>query len=346
MSSEREIPLADFYEQLSLLLKAKLPLPECLAQLSSATRDAQFANALKAISTATTSGEPLADAMARHPQLFRPQDVALIRDAEQCDGLPELLLELAEFARADRVLVDRCREAIAYPCFVIFFAMAVFWFVFCFVVPRFALAFYDFSDGDALPAITQQLLAASDLLIKGGTPLAIAYVLLAALVLWSFGRGRGAYALCYGVLRRMPGTTTVMRETDYTRLCRLWQLYLRRGLPLVEAIPHSRHLLGKGPLNRNLLSWEHAAQQGRDLPEALRSSGADGLLAMTLSSGNEGHWDSLAEMYDTRAESAKHRLVTLWSLVGAIAMGLTTLWVAVAMFSPLIQMIELLRLLP
>lgn len=338
MSSEREIPVADLYEQLSLLLKARLPLPDCLQQLGQATRDAKFATALRAMSANTAAGEPLADAMARHPQLFRSEDVALIRASEQGDTLPELFFELAEFARADQRLVDRCREAVAYPCFVIFFAIAVFWAVFTFVVPQFAAAFYDFSDGCALPAATKAMIRSSELLIAGGMAWIVLYALLATVVFWSFGRSRGAYALSMWMVRRMPGALSVMRETDYTRLCRLWHLYLRRGLPLLDAIPHTRRLLVGGPLEKSLITWERAAREGRDLSETLRNTGADGLLAVTLTRGAAGNFDTLAGMYDTRAESAKHNLVLAWALAAGSAMGLTTLAVAIAMFSPLIRM--------
>ena len=341
--SEREIPVADFYEQLSLLLKARLPLPECLEQLGRATRDATFTDAFRQMAADSTAGQPLADAMAKHPGLFDREDVALIRDAERGDGLPDLLFELAEFARTDQRLIDRCREAIAYPCFVIFFAGAILWFVFVFVVPGFASAFHDFSDGHAYSTATERIFHMMTVLENPA--LVAVYLVLSLVVLWSFGRGRKAYAASYWFIRRMPGANAVMRETDYTRLCRLWHLYLERGLPLAQAIPHSRRLLASGPLAASLVAWENAVNQGRDLVDTVRSSGGDGLFAMTLSR-DTGHWDSLAEMYDARAESARDRLVLLWSVVAGTAMALIALWVAMTMFSPLIQMIEMLRILP
>jgi type IV pilus assembly protein PilC len=291
------------------------------------------------MSASTAAGAPLADAMARHPQLFRKEDVALIRASEQSDGLPELFFELAEFARADQQLVDRCREAVAYPCVVIFFAFGVFGFVFTMVIPRFSRAFYDFSDGAALPPPTQAMIRTSELLIDGGPILGVIFALCAILALWGFGRGRSAYAASMWIVQRMPGAFGVMRETDYTRLCRLWHLYLRRGIPMVDAIAHTRRLLTGGPLSKSLADWERAAKQGRDLAETLRSTGADGLLAITISRGKESHFATLTEMYEARAEAARRNLVLVWSAVAGTAMGLATLAVTVAMFSPLIRMI-------
>ena len=79
--------IADFYQQLALLIQGNLPLPDSVRQLGVNFHRKGFRQALAAVSEATAKGQPLHEALAVWPQYFQPFHVRLIATGEASGAL-------------------------------------------------------------------------------------------------------------------------------------------------------------------------------------------------------------------------------------------------------------------
>ena len=74
----RASDIADFYQQLALLVRSELPLPDSLIELAKYCPRRDFQEAVLAASDRVAKGEKLADAVAQSPRFFDPFHVQLI----------------------------------------------------------------------------------------------------------------------------------------------------------------------------------------------------------------------------------------------------------------------------
>ena len=99
------------------------------------------------------AGLPLSDALERHPKVFSPLYVAMVRAGETGGVLEDSLLRIADQLEKEDALRRQVRAAMMYPAVVISFALIVLLALVAFIVPIFAKVFKEF--GGELPALTK-----------------------------------------------------------------------------------------------------------------------------------------------------------------------------------------------
>ena len=91
--------------------------------------------------------------MARHPKVFGPLYVAMVRAGETGGVLEECLMRVADQLEKDAALRRQVRAAMIYPALVITFAVTVLMALVAFLIPVFVGVFKQFPG--KLPALTQ-----------------------------------------------------------------------------------------------------------------------------------------------------------------------------------------------
>src|SRR4051794_19844358 len=104
-------------------------------------------------------GQLLSGALERHPKVFNPLYVAMVRAGEAGGVLEESLERVAAQLEADDSLRRQVKAAMMYPAVVLSFALIVLVALIAFIVPVFVGVFKDF--GGDLPAITRFTVALS-----------------------------------------------------------------------------------------------------------------------------------------------------------------------------------------
>ena len=181
-----------FTLDLALLLKAGARLDDGLELLAGDTDVGGLRPTVSKVRAAILSGESFGEALARHPHLFPPMYVALVRVGEASGTLGEILEVLAaERARAE-ALRRRLGDALRYPAFVLLAAMAVLLFFLLFVLPQFAAVLRDFNA--KLDPVVLIFIGISEFLRAHGDVLGIAIALGIAGIwlLWRRPKPRGS----------------------------------------------------------------------------------------------------------------------------------------------------------
>src|SRR6185369_16036293 len=190
-----------FTLDLALLLKAGARLDDGLELLAGDTDVGGLRPTVSKIRAAILSGESFGEALSRHPHLFPPMYVALVRVGEASGTLGEILEVLAAERARNEALRRKLGDALRYPAFVLLAAVCVLLFFLLFVLPQFASVLRDFNA--KLDPIVLMFISMSEFLRANGTVLAVALALFIA-AFWLMLRRPTTRAAMVTQLSRMP----------------------------------------------------------------------------------------------------------------------------------------------
>ena len=166
LSTER-VTLEDmllFSRQMYTLLKAGVPILKSLAALQESATRVGFANMLQDVRASLDSGRDLSSSMRRHPKVFGPFYISMVRVGELTGALEEIFLRLFNHIEFEREIKDQVAQALRYPIFVIVVMGVAVVIVNVFVIPAFARIFASFKA--ELPLMTRALLGFSDFMVN------------------------------------------------------------------------------------------------------------------------------------------------------------------------------------
>src|SRR3989344_2450015 len=113
---QREIVI--FSRQLSTLFEAKVPVVQSLRTLAAETGSQTLRAVIAEIIENVSGGSSLSQALARHPEIFSPFYVNMVRAGEESGKLEEGFLYLADYLERSFALPSKARNALIYPAFV------------------------------------------------------------------------------------------------------------------------------------------------------------------------------------------------------------------------------------
>jgi type II secretory pathway component PulF len=149
--------LVDFFFQLSVLLKAGVPLLKGLDLIANDIDNSKFKSILRNVAAQVQSGSSFAEAVAGFPNCFPPVAVALLKVAEKSGTLPEICAELRRYIDwLDKLYAD-IKQALVYPSILIGATIAFMFVIFTFVMPKFIKILEEIKV--PLPWLTKQVIA-------------------------------------------------------------------------------------------------------------------------------------------------------------------------------------------
>ena len=152
--------------QFATLVRAGLPIEECLQALTEQSESARARKILAAVRTKVREGQPLAHALGEFPASFPLLYRHLIEAGEQSGRLSVILERLADYTEQRQALTQKVWVAFLYPALVTVVALVVVGGLLVYVVPQIAQVFVD--SGAPLPWATRALIAMSHVAKKVG----------------------------------------------------------------------------------------------------------------------------------------------------------------------------------
>src|ERR1051325_1854925 len=147
--------------QLATMISSGMTLLRAFYVLEEQIENPLLRDTVGAVREDIESGLSFSEALGKHPKIFNPLYVAMVRAGEAGGVLEESLARLADQLEKDDSLRRQVKSAMAYPTVVLTFALAVLIGLIAFIVPVFVGVFKDF--GGELPAITKMTVNLSKL---------------------------------------------------------------------------------------------------------------------------------------------------------------------------------------
>jgi len=259
--------LLDFTRMLGQLLRAGIPLFESLVIIEEKYHHHRFHPLLMDLCDALKTGLSLSEALSRYPGSFDPIYIAMVHAGEQTASLPTIFEELCGLLHRQQKLKKQLFAAAAYPLFLGSFCVLVFFALLLFVIPSMKNLF----EGRTLHPITQFVFGASDFVTTQGSWLGVGVLMFLTLLM---------LALRHPVLRqnldaivlKIPFVGEFLREAATIRFCRTSSLLLSGGLPILQTLQLSRHVMKNRLLEEVIVRAEQKVSEGKPLSEELRSS--------------------------------------------------------------------------
>ncbi len=145
--------------QMHTLMKAGVPISRGMLGLIESTRNAALAETLRDVQLNLESGRDLASALARHPRIFSPLFISMVRVGETTGQLDEAFLRITQYLEADKETRERVKAAVRYPIIVLVAIGIAIGIMNVFVIPEFAKLFA--SQKLELPWQTQVIISVS-----------------------------------------------------------------------------------------------------------------------------------------------------------------------------------------
>ena len=218
--------------QLSIELRAGLPLVSALHLVAENEEDKQLKRLLTEVADDVHAGHHLADAFAaRGPGLPRTF-IETVRAGEESGKLDETFEKLQKYYENADMVASKVASAMVYPIMLISVAIIVIAIIMIFAVPVFEQSFSGM--GNELPVPTKLLIAMSNFMVNNWM-LLLAILAALGLALFFYGKtdhGRHVYAR---LALTFPGISIVTRMNAASQFSATLSTMLASGLPMVSA---------------------------------------------------------------------------------------------------------------
>lgn len=262
--------LAAFYEKMSEMLKAGMPLAQAIKLTGEISGHAGFSEIVRRMHTEVIDGRNLADCMQGFQGVFASIHVAIVRAGLEGAFLPEALKELATITRRQQQLRSQIIGALSYPAFLIVASTIMFFVLAIMFVPRFAPMFSGLRDRGELPMVTEIVLGGSlllreNLLQLGGLSLLAAIGLLSACKNQVFRRKFQQLVVC------LSGLKSLFIAVSLCRFSRLLSTLLKNGITLDRSLLLCSAATGNLALDDVMLECSRQVRQGGSFAKVIRS---------------------------------------------------------------------------
>jgi type IV pilus assembly protein PilC len=320
--------------QLATMVGAGLSILRALTVLADQTQNDALAKVVRELAVEVEGGSSLSVALGRHGTIFPPLLRALVNAGETSGFLDQALVAAADGMESDEKLRRTIKSALTYPVMVLVIALVAVVAMLLFIVPVFQGIFE--SMGAELPAATQMLVGASQVLKVVGPVIALA----AGFFAWWWSRHKNdesVRAAVDPVKLKMPLFGALMTKAAVARFTRNFSTMVRAGVPIVAALDVV------GATSGNLVVEEAAGRlrdrvsQGVTLTDAVGEEEIFPTMVQQMiavgedSGGLDAMLEKVATFYDEEVATATEQLtavmeplliVVVGSIVGSMLMAL------------------------
>jgi type II secretory pathway component PulF len=332
--------------QLASLVGGGLTLMQSIDALIEHTENERLAAALLQVREELRGGGTFAEALTKHPHLFSPLYVSIVRAGEVSGELPRVLNWLADYMEREQTRRTQIRSALAYPILLSIVMVVALSFLLIFLVPRYAALFAEM--GQSLPLPTQILLAVSGFLVRWW---------------WAIGLGIVAIVYAYRLVRRTPRGRWVTDawklrlpvfgrlhlKSAVGRMARALSVLLLGGVSVLEALAVVRDVVGNEVLAQALDEVRQRVREGERLADHLRRSGVFPPLLTRLAAVGEETGSlpqaltTVADTLDLEVDSSLKALVALLEPALILSLGIVVGFVVISLLMAVFQLNALVR---
>ncbi len=336
--------LVIFSRQLSTMVDAGIPILQALDALQEQITQSYFQSVVIAVRDDIQMGSSLSAAFAKHPKAFDTLFVNMVKVGETGGVLSAILDRISSYLEKTLKLKRKVKSALIYPTVVVFMAIIITIILLVKVVPTFA-SIYD-SFNSELPAMTQMLIGASDMLKKNLLYLIGGIVLLGFLLSRWYKTDRGREAIDKMSLR-VPIFGELIRKVAISRFSRTLATLLQTGVPILESLDIVGKTSGNRVVENVVISVKNNVREGESIATPLVKSGVfppmvTRMISIGEKSGQlEKMLGKIADFYDDQVDAAVAGLTSIIEPLIIGFLGIVVGFIVIALFLPIISITQI-----
>jgi type IV pilus assembly protein PilC len=337
--------LTIFTRQLATLVDAGLPLLRGLRVLEKQERNLTLKEIVGKIALSIEGGSTFSEGLAQHPKVFNKLYVNMVKAGELGGVLEVVLARLAEFMEKAQKIKGKVVAAMFYPVAVMVVAVVILGVLMVFVVPKFQEIFKDMLPGKPLPWFTDVVLGISNTIkdhaiVTGCVLLALAI----AFVFWKRTKS-GRYIVDKTKLK-MPVLGPVFSKVAISRFARTLGTLVSSGVPILQALTIVKETAGNVVVGEAVNAVHESVKEGETITAPLEASNV--FPPMVISMVDVGEQTGalpemlmkIADNYDDEVDNAVSAMTSLLEPIMIVFLAVIVGSIVIAMFLPLIGLIE------
>ena len=336
--------ILDFTTQLAVMIRAGISIRAALEGISEQVQNQKFRRILLQIKTDVESGKQFSEAIARHPKLFGPLYVNMVKASEMSGSFAKMLDRIAAYLQQEIETRKMVVGASIYPGIIAIMAVSTTVFLLTFVLPRFAGVFK--GKEEALPAPTKFLMSLSGFMVEWWWLLLAAAVAF-AIAFFAFIRTEigglwwDRFKISAPLLQRM------FRALYISRSLQTMGELLNAGVPMLDTIAITGDVSGNRHYKRLWRSVYGAVKQGKKVQTQLqRSPLLPRSVVQMISAGEESGklgevLDEISVFYAKALKDAIKAVTSMIEPIMIVVMGSVVGFIAMAIILPIFKMSSL-----
>ncbi|MBD3107828.1 type II secretion system F family protein [Bacillus sp. AGMB 02131] len=306
--------LTIYLRQFATLLRAGVTIVDATAILAEQTESKHLAKTLTNIEQELREGNPFSRSAAKYQRIFSPMFINMVKAGEAGGNMEETLERLAVHYEKQNVTRQKIKSALAYPVVVGIIAVIVTIFLLVSIVPTFASMFADF--GEELPAITQSVLKASEVMQKFWYLVILFFIAIFILFSVIKSNKKTKYYLDYALLR-MPVFGKLLQKSALARMTRTLSSLFSSSVPILQAMKIVEEVVENEVIGKVILQSRDSLERGQSIALPMKKHWAfPPLVTQMITIGEQtGQLDSMlskvADFYEREVETATDQLKSL-----------------------------------
>jgi type IV pilus assembly protein PilC len=333
-----------FTRQFHSLLKAGIPIVSALRALKDQTKDVNFRAILSTMIENVEQGCRLSESLEKYTRVFPAIYRHSIRIGELSGTLEDTLSYLYLYYENEIKIRKEVKKAIRYPLTVVVGIIGAMIIIITKVIPNFIPIFE--ASNQVLPLPTRILLIIHDLFSNYASYLGFLLVV-GAIALFFYARSeRGGYQLDY-IFLNLPVFGSFFKKVTLTRFSKLLYTMNKTGIPIMQSFEIMQKTIDNRVYSKELKFAGDRIVKGISIGESLsKSEYFTPLLIEMISIGEKsGSMDemlkSISEYYDRDISETVTSMTTMIEPVVTIVLGGLILFLALAIFLPMWDMMQI-----
>lgn len=326
------------FRQLVTLIGAKVPILTSFRVLQEQITNAYLKRILQEIGDDIEDGTPLFESMSRHPKVFSPLMVSMVRSGEVSGHLHKSLSYIADNLEKTYALTSKIRGALMYPGFVLAAAFIVGFLVITFILPNLTQIIRDMNAD--IPWYTQLLMWVGDFMK------AYWWLVLASMTAFI---GFAFYYINTPIGKRewdkvqlkLPVIGPLLRYMYVSRFTDNFATLLSGGIPVVTALQIVASVVGNSQFEKVILEAADEVKKGGGISKVfLQSEIFPPIVGQMLQIGEEtGETQetlkSVTRFYDEQTDVMARNLTTLIEPMLIVILGIGVAIMVVGILLPI-----------
>lgn len=308
--------LALFYRQMATMLAAGMTVSEALRSAGARIRG-RLGILIAEMNEATLRGGRMSEVMSRHPRVFAPLQIHLVRAGEESGMLDRMVERIASYLEYELSIRRMIGKIVFYP-FLILMAIVF--------VPQAPVLIVG---GGFVPFINA-VWNANGLLLE-----AVVIGIIALKLLFQFSGVR----LVWDTVKTVPPVIgTAAHKIAMSRFSKALAILQSAGIPLAQCVSISADACANLSIGRGIKRAIPAIQSGEGLTESLARTGyVSSMVLDMLSTGErtgsmEGVLDKVAEYMDGEVDATIHKLGLALFVLCILIAGIIVLRMAIGSY--------------
>ncbi len=306
--------LVFFTSQMATMFSAGLTIEKALNNLLYEESNKKFKKIVAQLLNDVKKGFSMSDAMERHPGVFSPLYIALVRSGEISGSLHGVLEELADYLEFIQDTKRKILSAMSYPAFVVMVLTGLTIVLMTWVVPMFEGVYAKFNA--KLPVPTQVLIHVSDVITANFFYTLIGVILLTAgfIVVSLTETGR---KVIDRIKLKIPIINTIITNSLMSKFCRTFGMLLGAGVPVVDSMNLVYRVMDNVHYKAAVREATGLVRDGYSIAASLKKTDAfpNTLISLAATGEETGDMDKMltkaAQFYDKQLEAVITRLTSL-----------------------------------